>query len=66
LLFNECINPRDIGGLSHWNETDPYDPVVWTARIAGDRVAEWRMYEDTLDNRANLGLIESAPERNRR
>jgi predicted SnoaL-like aldol condensation-catalyzing enzyme len=53
-----------IIGYAYWNEKQPYDPVIWTARIEGDRVAEWRIYDDTVANRANLGLVESKPNRN--
>ena len=48
-----------ILGHAYWNEKQPYDPGIWTARIEGDRVAEWRLYDDTANNRADLGLVES-------
>lgn len=28
--------------------------AIWTARIRGGKVAEWRVYEDTPDRRASL------------
>jgi ketosteroid isomerase-like protein len=31
-------------------------PAIWTARTVGDKVAEWRVYEDTPTNRSRLGL----------
>jgi ketosteroid isomerase-like protein len=31
-------------------------PALWTATIVGDRVAEWRVYEDTSANRMQLGI----------
>jgi ketosteroid isomerase-like protein len=111
LMFNECINNQDIGGLSalmtddhtfvdrentvekgkdtmtqawlrffaqfpeyrntftrlesrddlvivtgyaNWVKGGPADHVIWTARIRSDRVAEWRIYEDTQENKAAL------------
>lgn len=31
-------------------------PAIWTARVVGERVAEWRVYLDTEDNRKILEL----------
>ena len=31
-------------------------PALWTATIRRDRVAQWRVYDDTPDNRSLLGL----------
>lgn len=31
-------------------------PALWSARIRGDRVAEWRVFDDTAQARAHLGL----------
>ena len=45
-----------IVGFAYWSEEQPYDPVIWTARIEGDRVAEWRIYDDTEQNRQELGI----------
>lgn len=30
-------------------------PALWTARIENGRVAEWRVYEDSAENRVRLG-----------
>jgi ketosteroid isomerase-like protein len=35
-------------------------PAIWTARTAGDKVAEWRVYEDTPSNRSRLGIAEGS------
>ena len=43
-------------GYAYWSESDAYDPAIWTARIENDCVAEWRIYEDTLENRKNLDI----------
>ena len=34
-------------------------PAIWTARISDQKVAEWRVYEDTPENRKGLGLIDT-------
>jgi ketosteroid isomerase-like protein len=31
-------------------------PALWSARVRGDRVAEWRVYEDAPAHRARLGF----------
>jgi len=31
-------------------------PAIWTAKTRGERVSEWRVYEDTLENRTLLGV----------
>ena len=33
-------------------------PALWTAKLSGTLVAEWRVYEDTTANRAFLGVAE--------
>ncbi|KPK70444.1 hypothetical protein AMJ87_08825, partial [candidate division WOR_3 bacterium SM23_60] len=38
-------------GYAYWNEDNTYDPAIWTAKIENDLVAEWRIYEDTEENR---------------
>ncbi len=38
---------------------DPLDgPALWSAKVRDGRVSEWRVYEDTDQNRRNLKLIE--------
>jgi hypothetical protein len=38
--------------------TDPRldGPAIWAAETRGERVSEWRIYEDTAANRRRLGL----------
>jgi ketosteroid isomerase-like protein len=31
-------------------------PALWTAVVSGNRVAQWRVHEDTAEARARLGL----------
>ena len=33
-------------------------PALWTAKLSGTLVAEWRVYEDTTANHAHLGVAE--------
>ena len=42
--FSECSFDRLNG------------PAIWTAKIRDDFVAEWRVYEDTVDVREILGI----------
>ena len=43
-------------GYAYWSDESKYDPAIWTARIENDLVAEWRIYEDTEDNRVKFGI----------
>lgn len=43
-------------GYAYWSEENKYDPVIWTARIENDLIAEWRIYDDTAENRGNSGI----------
>jgi ketosteroid isomerase-like protein len=36
-------------------------PAIWTAKTRGERVAEWRVYDDTPENRTRLSLQRPAP-----
>lgn len=47
-----------ILGHAYWSEEQPRDPVIWVARIADDLVAEWRILEDTPENRRQFDLSE--------
>jgi ketosteroid isomerase-like protein len=31
-------------------------PAIWAAKTRGERVSEWRIYEDTAANRRRLGI----------
>ena len=33
-------------------------PALWSARIAGGLIAEWRVYDDTIASRALLGVTD--------
>ncbi|MDQ4118371.1 MAG: nuclear transport factor 2 family protein [Actinomycetota bacterium] len=36
-------------------------PAIWTARVAGDLVAEWRVHEDTSEVRRRLDVVDQSP-----
>jgi ketosteroid isomerase-like protein len=38
-------------GSANWSEEEPHDPVIWTALVENGMVKEWRVYEDTPENR---------------
>jgi hypothetical protein len=40
-----CPNNKELDG-----------PAIWTAKVSGDKLAEWRVYEDTTENRTQLGI----------
>jgi ketosteroid isomerase-like protein len=45
-----------IVGYSACAEPSLAGPALWTAKIRDGRVVEWRVYADTLDVRASLGV----------
>ncbi|MFH1194723.1 MAG: hypothetical protein V1720_03360 [bacterium] len=45
-----------IAGYAYWSEENPYDNVIWTARIENDLVAEWKIYYDTEENREKFKI----------
>ena len=47
-----------IVGRSICSDARLAGPALWTARIEGTLIAEWRVYEDTRANRTLLGLAE--------
>jgi ketosteroid isomerase-like protein len=48
-------------GYAAWTRGGEPDHAIWTARIRDDLVAEWRIYEDTEENRAALGVGRASP-----
>ncbi|MFC0112464.1 nuclear transport factor 2 family protein [Kibdelosporangium aridum] len=45
-----------IVGYSECSEPSLAGPALWTARIQGEKVTEWRVYTDTPEIRARLGV----------
>jgi len=46
-----------LPGYAYCSEKEPYDPVIWTAAIVNDLVAEWRIYNDTMENRVEFNIV---------
>jgi ketosteroid isomerase-like protein len=44
-------------GYATWSMGSESDYAIWTATIENDLVAEWRIYEDSEENKRHLGLI---------
>ncbi|KPL16664.1 MAG: hypothetical protein AMS23_06510 [Bacteroides sp. SM1_62] len=58
-IFNQIKADGDrvfVLGFAYWSEKEPYDPVIWTAIVKDDLIAEWRIYEDSTDNRKQFNL----------
>jgi hypothetical protein len=43
-------------GFAHWSKEVQHDPVIWTALIKDNLISEWRVYEDTPENRNKFHL----------
>ncbi len=43
-------------GVAYWSEKEPHDPVIWTAKIENNLIAEWRVYEDSDANRKKFNF----------
>jgi ketosteroid isomerase-like protein len=46
-----------LHGYATWKKGDDPDHAIWTARIENDQVAEWRIYENTAQNRRKFNLL---------
>ena len=45
-----------IRGFSTCSDNRLNGQSIWTARIKGGKIAEWRVYDDTADNRNQLNI----------
>lgn len=45
-----------IAGRSQCSDERLAGPALWSARVRDDRIAEWRVYDDTPEARNDLGL----------
>ena len=45
-----------VSGRSSCSDLRLDGPAIWIAKVSGDKLAEWRVYEDTAANRHTLGL----------
>ena len=48
-----------LHGFATWEAGGAPDHAIWTARVEGGLVAEWRIYADNEENRHRFGLGES-------
>jgi len=46
-----------IRGFAFWNNQNPYDRVIWTARVLHGRILEWTVYKDIPENRIKFDLV---------
>jgi ketosteroid isomerase-like protein len=44
-------------GYATWSKGSSPDSAIWTASIEDDRVAQWRIYHDTEENRSRLKIV---------
>jgi ketosteroid isomerase-like protein len=45
-----------ILGFAYWDAENPYDPVIWSALIRDNLIAEWVVHSDTPENRSRYHL----------
>jgi ketosteroid isomerase-like protein len=57
-----CDGDRvSIAGHSTCSDARLAGPALWSALVRGERVAEWRVYDDTPAARSELGLSQPEP-----
>jgi len=54
--FITIENQVYVLGFAYWSKDEPYDPVIWRARIEQNRIKEWQIYVDTPENRKKYNL----------
>ncbi|WP_128429983.1 YybH family protein [Streptomyces cyaneus] len=62
-VFTELTVHDDVAtvsGYSVCSRPELAGPALWTARVTGALVGEWRVYEDTPQVRRELGLPQQA------
>ena len=49
---------NEVAVAGHSSCSDPRldGPALWSAKLRGSQICEWRVYEDTAANRERLGL----------
>jgi ketosteroid isomerase-like protein len=50
-----------VVGRSSCSDVRLDGPALWVATASDDKLAEWRVYEDTPTNRCTLGIASSIP-----
>lgn len=43
-------------GFAYWSKDNPYDPVIWRAKIEQNLIKEWQIFVDTVENRKRFNL----------
>ena len=51
-----------IVGRSSCTDSRLDGPALWSAKVRGDHISEWRVFEDTPPNRKTLGLANAGHE----
>lgn len=54
--FKIIENEIYILGFAYWSKDEPYDPVIWRAKIADNLIQEWQIFVDTPENRQKYNL----------
>ena len=60
-VFEKFVVTEDrvaILGYSICSDARLDGPAIWTAKISGAAISEWRVYEDDEETRARLGVAE--------
>ena len=58
--FEKIVVTEDLVsvlGFAYWSEDESYDPVIWTAVFEDNLISEWRVYEDSPENRKEFNLL---------
>ena len=50
-------NLVSVLGFAYWSEKETCDPVIWTALVENNLISEWRIYEDSSENRKKFNLL---------
>ena len=45
-----------VSGFAYWTKDEPYDPVIWRAKIEKNLIQEWQIFVDTPENRERFHL----------
>jgi hypothetical protein len=54
--FNTIEDRVYVLGFAYWTKDEPYDPVIWMAKIEQHLIKEWQIYVDTPENREKFRL----------
>lgn len=57
--FEKIIKADDkviVIGKSSCSYSDLDGPAIWTAKVKEEKVTEWRVYDDSTENRISLGI----------